>query len=549
MRAVKAAEFLRQLERVIAQDVGRTLGFRRDHDIGLGQKLQRQSAFFGRMDGGGADGIAFCLCLAQYALYTDGCILQIRAGLAFEFRETLQIEDVIGGAVIGEVSEFDCRQADLAGDLGFFPGAVIIAQPLLGQAGIGFHRGHGDQVIEFHGAAGAGLERLAVLPVHGAIADMFQHGFAIQPGLVGGAEHLFKMAMLAVIHHIKDQIGIIIAHPFDHRGEVGGAIQHAAFRLDQDQRWHRLFVAVFSNGHDQRALAHFRKAARFQIVEHGRDQIMDAGFAVPQIKMHAQAGEFTGDTRLGHFHEMLPQSAIAGAAILQRHRGAAGQVQPGRVGFAIGRSGGVNFFQIFHRHRRNIRVRTFEGGVEIDRRQAAQFHFGNQLAHLQAPIAQMHVADDAPAIGAIQPLQAVADDGGAQMMHRHGLGDIGTAEIDHQLLAVIGRGAGLRQQRRQRRVAKVEIDETGTGDLDPGEARIFLQPRHDLFRDGAGVCFRSFRRRQRAIALELAQIRAVGLGDLAEMRRQAFRREGLAQARRQVCGDGHHGLKRPRVAL
>ena len=44
----------------------------------------------------------------------------------------------------------------------------------------------------------------------------------------------------------------------------------------------------------------------------------------------------------------------------------------------------------------------------------------------------MDIADHPPAIGAVKPLQAVADDGGAQMMHGHGLGDIGAAEIqDH----------------------------------------------------------------------------------------------------------------------
>ena len=51
----------------------------------------------------------------------------------------------------------------------------------------------------------------------------------------------------------------------------------------------------------------------------------------------------------------------------------------------------------------------------------------DELPHLQAPIAQMYVARDGPAIGTEQALQTVADHRGAQMTNMHGLGDIGAA--------------------------------------------------------------------------------------------------------------------------
>ena len=69
--------------------------------------------------------------------------------------------------------------------------------------------GHGDQVVKLHHPAGAGLERLAVGAVHGAVADMLQLAPCRQcRPCCGGAEHLLEMAMLAVIHHIEDQVGI-----------------------------------------------------------------------------------------------------------------------------------------------------------------------------------------------------------------------------------------------------------------------------------------------------------------------------------------------------
>ena len=124
-------------------------------------------------------------------------------------------------------------------------GGIIRADPLLRQPLFRFRRGHRDQVVQLHRPAGAGLERLAVGAVHGAVADMLQLGLAGQLRLLRGAEHLLEMAVLAVIHHIQDQIGIIGPHPLDHGGQVGGAVQHAAFRFHQDQRRHRLLVAFF----------------------------------------------------------------------------------------------------------------------------------------------------------------------------------------------------------------------------------------------------------------------------------------------------------------
>ncbi len=87
MGAVKAAEFLGQLEGVIAQNIGRALGLRSDHDIGLEKKLQHQCPLFRGMDGGDADGVTLAFRLAQDALYTDGCILQIGPVLPSNFEK------------------------------------------------------------------------------------------------------------------------------------------------------------------------------------------------------------------------------------------------------------------------------------------------------------------------------------------------------------------------------------------------------------------------------------------------------------------------------
>jgi hypothetical protein len=203
-----------------------------------------------------------------------------------------------------------------------------------------------------------------------------------------------------------------------------------------------------------------------------------------------------------------------------------------------------------------FRVRTFEVGVEIDRRELAVLDLGDQLAHLQAPIAQMHVAEDRPAIGAEQPLQAVADDGRAQMADMHGLGDIGAAEIQHRGLAVSGFGRAetnlLRDRadaRGQYSIRHVEIDEAGTGDLDLRENRIGLQARRDLFGDRARIDLRLLGGRQRAVALELREIGPVGALHQAQLGQQSLGGERGARDRRQFLGERDHGVKRPNVRL
>jgi len=174
-------------------------------------------------------------------------------------------------------------------------------------------------------------------------------------------------------------------------------------------------------------------------------------------------------------------------------------------------------------------------------------YFRDELAHLQAPIAQMHVADDMPAIGAKQLLQRIPDDGRAQMSHMHGLGDIRTAEIDHESLA----RAGLRRSQigiarhgvkplGQHGIGDVEIDESGPRDFDLRKQRIGLQSRRNLLGDGARIGFRELRCRQRAVTLELCEIGPVGNMDCAKLVGEAFGGEGAPGARRQFRRQRNH---------
>jgi hypothetical protein len=214
--------------------------------------------------------------------------------------------------------------------------------------------------------------------------------------------------------------------------------------------------------------------------------------------MNTQASELAFQPLLRDLDEMLPQRAIARAPGLQVDGGAARRFQPRRIGLAGGGGARIERFQIVHRHRRVLGIGPGEVGVKIKRRAPFQLDFRDQLAHLQAPVAQMHVADHRPAIGAVKPLQAIADDGGAQMADMHRLGDVGTAEIDHHgaRFTIPCAGVGRTQPRiarqaietvRQRRIGDVEIEKAGAGDFHFGECRISLQAACDLLGDGARI--------------------------------------------------------------
>ena len=168
---------------------------------------------------------------------------------------------------------------------------------------------------------------------------------------------------------------------------------------------------------------------------------------------------------------MPPQRAVTRPAGLQLHRRKPRRIQSGGIAFAGRRSFGIKLLQVIHADGRFLRIRRAIRGIEIGQIGIADRKLGNELAHLQSPIAEMHVADDFPAIGAKQPLQAIADDRGAQMPDMHRLRDIWSTEIEHRgFSAAALRQRGFRRCRQplqsflQNAILQAEIDKARTCD-------------------------------------------------------------------------------------
>ena len=142
----------------------------------------------------------------------------------------------------------------------------------------------------------------------------------------------------------------------------------------------------------------------------------------------------------------------------------------------------------------------------------------------------MHVAERAVARRTEQPPQRIADDRRAQVADMHRLGDVGTAIVeDHGLCrlrldaeplvfrqAIEVRGEEFIGQRkvheprpRQRYVAQFA-----------GVLRQQLPA--NLFRDFPGIAFERLRHGERAIGLELPEVRPIGRRDTGVLHGQAF---------------------------
>ena len=106
-----------------------------------------------------------------------------------------------------------------------------------------------------------------------------------------------------------------------------------------------------------------------------------------------------------------------------------GPLLKGLVLLGLGAGRGINFLQLADGEGRLLWVLPGVALVKIDQLRLAVPKFLDDQAHLQAPVAQMHVADHVVAQEIAQALDALADHGRAQMAHVQRLGHIGPTVV------------------------------------------------------------------------------------------------------------------------
>jgi hypothetical protein len=167
------------------------------------------------------------------------------------------------------------------------------------------------------------------------------------------------------------------------------------------------------------------------------------------------------------------------------------------------------------------------GGVE----EGAVAH--DEDAELGAPVAEVVVAENGVAEGAVDALEGVADDGGADVGDVHRLGDVGGGVVEERVLPAPGwgtprRASAWRASRWRARAssAKGQIDEAGAGDVGLGEQSGGVEPGDGFLGDGARGLAEDLGGGHGGVALVVAEGFVGGRNGVEGQRRQVGLREG-----------------------
>ena len=341
-------------------------------------------------------------------------------------------------------------------------------------------------------------------------------GVGDDAALPGGAEHLLKVQRLPLVGDVEHLVGVPVLHPLNHGGKVGGGVDGGAVGLDQNAGGNRLLVRFLGNGDDPRAFGENGVALFLHLRDHGGDIGVGVAFPQPLFKVDVQTVINPPQVGQGHVHDVLPDGAVTPAALLQFKGRGVGALGKGFVFLLPGGGGGVKLLQVRQGEGRLGRVFSRKVRVEIGKVRLTVPQFRDDQTHLQAPVAQMHVADGVVAEEGVQPLHGFADDGGAQMTDVQGLRHVGAAVVHHNRLAragfrnaKIGGGAHGFQIGFQERPGELQVNEARHDGLHQrivGGVQLFRHCLRNL--DGGAVVL--LRGGQSAVALVFAQVGAVG---------------------------------------
>ena len=284
------------------------------------------------------------------------------------------------------------------------------------------------------------------------------------------------MQLLPLVGDVDHLVGMICIFPVLDGGQIRGGIQSRPIGLEDDAGGHLLAVGFLGDIYDQGAVALVGIAVLFHLLRHAGNDIIDRGLSVPEVKGHIQSGVVALHIRYGDRNDLVPEGTQAPVALLQ----AVGRFHgPGvivRILFGFFAGIGIDLLQFGDRKGSLLRIVSAVIGIKIGKVRLTVLELSNDKAHLQAPVAQMDVADDLFTVIAADPLDGFTDDSGTQVSYMQGLGHIGAAVIQDDPGRSLLRGHAetvrvfhLHQISGQEGFPYLQIDETGTYHLYRGE--------------------------------------------------------------------------------
>ena len=481
--------------------VGSLLGFRRQQGVGL------------HLAG----------ILGQDGLDPDDGIENIGAGIALKGGKALQVEDIILGGLVAQVAVL---QSGHGNETGGILHLAAVHHLVLRDFFADIVRNLRNQRLQPHDAAGPGFEGLAVLAVHGAEADVLQLRFRRHDaGLPGGPEYLLKMQGLALVREIEHLAGTEVLHPLNQGGQIRGSVDGGAVGFHQNAGGNFLGIGFLLDGNDQGTVGDHGDALGLHVLDHGRNIGLGVAFSHPHVEADVEVGVVLLQIGHGDAHDVLPHGPVAPVALLELEGGVVGTAGKVLVHLALGAGAGVDLLQLRDGEGGLCGVFSGEGRIKIGQLRPALPDFLDNQAHLQTPVAQVNVADDPVAEIAADTFEALADDGGAQVSHMQRFGHVGPTVIHDDGAGI---GVGLHAEALgpghtghiipQEGGGDVEVQKAGIHGGDHGEHGVALQLGGHGLGDLNGGPVVGLGGWHGAVALVLAQVRAVGYGDPAESR-------------------------------
>ena len=255
-------------------------------------------------------------------------------------------------------------------------------------------------------------------------------------GFFGHPKYLDKMQFLAFVRDVDVSGGFIRLLSVQDRPQIRGGIQSRPVGLADDAGRQFLGIPLLGNIHHQSALAFVGKPFLLQILDQSRDVLLGVALSLPQIKGHPQIAVVLPKVSQGHVHDVTPDSTKRPIAVLQPESGLLGSCLKAFVLLGLGAGGGIDVLQLSDGKRRLCGIRSPVILIKIGQIRLSVPQLLDNEPHLQAPVPQMHVPNHVIAQKTPHALNALPDDGGAQMAHMEGFCHIGSAVVHDNRLAL-----------------------------------------------------------------------------------------------------------------
>ena len=239
-------------------------------------------------------------CFTEHGQYTRVCILHVWRGITLKRQHVVPVEDVVRGAVFGEIRIFHRTNTNCVSQ--FFQLVGWHIRVLFCHQTTCTLQGFIQQIRQFHCTTRAGFERFAVFAQHHAEHVVFQrYGFRYIACFTDDSPRLHQVLMLTGVDVIQHAIGMQCFITIFRTGDISGGVEIATIFLLNDHA-HRFAFLVFEliKEYDGRAFTFYCQTFGFQVRHDTRQHWVVETFTHDVIAGQRHVETIVGDLVLRH---------------------------------------------------------------------------------------------------------------------------------------------------------------------------------------------------------------------------------------------------------